>query len=855
MLPEGFRRKLMRRARFESFEQRLALSANPISDFAIEHHTSVLSPIGMDGLPSLGHHVSEIAPAVPELHVRDGVQGDFILEKVSAIGGSEIEQQLNDVHEITGVNSVRNNYGFTGSNQTVAIIDSGIAYDHYNLGGGFGANNRVVGGWDFAENDADPYDDAPSGFHGTHVAGIVGSDHSTYRGVAEEVDLVALRVFNDQGDGVFSWVEQALDWVHDNRNAFENDITTVNLSLGSTWNSDSIPSWASLEDEFAQLEADGIFISVSAGNSFVSYNTRGLSYPAASPYVVPVASITNGGIFSSFSQRHDRALAAPGSSIGSTVPDYVFGADGVPNDFGIASGTSMAAPYVAGASVLVRQAMEFVGTQNITQDMIYDHLRDTSDVFFDSATNANYRSINVSQAIDQLMPDDDFGSSSNTAHSLGTLNDGSTFSGLIGQVNDFDYFTFTAGATGALTLGTTATHDLAINASGDGATFANGELTMDVVSGQSYTVSLGTSDGIGYYDVSAALEAAATDLGTVDFEEYNDQSFEGSESYDFIATRTGIFTVETMFNGGNGNIDLQLLDGNGNEIGSSSNGVNAERIDANVLGGQSYTVVVSGTNADVDVRLANLVAADNGTFTVFGTDGDDYLISDARDLSISINGIVYLADAGGPIADAVLSVDLGAGNDTAVLHGSSGNEVAVVSRGNTTASGSTNNGSLAVTVLDAENVQLNGHGGSDSITFVGTDGDASPAQVLELPDRGAGFFLDPKEALRVFEQDVPGLGEDAALRRSVEESLIEFGFESSNRLADGRLCTVQPGGGARETTLARDGDEDFEFGEVHRGIPQSRWRDRLGNLERSLWRRWVPGRPDCPDRLHERYII
>ena len=58
---------------------------------------------------------------------------------------------------------------------SVAVIDTGIAYDHYALGHGYGAGHRVVGGWDFAENDANPYDDGHAGFHGTHVAGIIGS--------------------------------------------------------------------------------------------------------------------------------------------------------------------------------------------------------------------------------------------------------------------------------------------------------------------------------------------------------------------------------------------------------------------------------------------------------------------------------------------------------------------------------------------------------------------------------------------------------------------------------------------------------------------------------------------------------
>jgi hypothetical protein len=77
-----------------------------------------------------------------------------------------------------------------------------------------------------------------------------------------------------------------------------------------------------LENEFAQLESVGIFISVSAGNSFTNYNTKGLSYPAASDYVIPVMATDGNGQLSYFSQRADGAIAAPGRYITSTVPDY-----------------------------------------------------------------------------------------------------------------------------------------------------------------------------------------------------------------------------------------------------------------------------------------------------------------------------------------------------------------------------------------------------------------------------------------------------------------------------------------------------------------------------------------------------
>ncbi|MEX0613738.1 MAG: S8 family serine peptidase, partial [Pirellulales bacterium] len=375
------RRRKSRARQIESLEERRVMSADPLFGGAIEHHRvddSLSEP------PALVHHGQRDA--------------DFWLDPwterdLDALLG-DVEQTLASAHQATGLTQVRNDYGFLGAGQTVAIIDSGIAWNHVALGNGFGANHRVVGGWDFTEeNDSQPYDDGPSGSHGTHVAGIVGADRTGTNddGVAPGVDLVGLRVFNDAGDGYFSWVENALSWVHTNRNAFENPITAVNLSLGASWNSGSIPSWAMLEEEFSQLKADGIFISVSAGNSFASYNAPGLGYPAASSYVVPVMSVDDGGNLSSFSQRHTRAIGAPGRSIVSTVPDYVGNQNGVADDYGSMSGTSMAAPYVAGASVLLREAMQFVGYANITQDTIYNHMMDTATTFFDAATSQNYK--------------------------------------------------------------------------------------------------------------------------------------------------------------------------------------------------------------------------------------------------------------------------------------------------------------------------------------------------------------------------------------------------------------------------------------------------------------------------------
>ncbi|MEM9412135.1 MAG: S8 family serine peptidase, partial [Planctomycetota bacterium] len=404
----------------------------------------------------------------------------------------------------TDIESIRQRYNLYGSGQTVAVIDSGIAYDHAGLGDGFGEGYRVVGGYDFAENDANPYDDGPIGFHGTHVAGVVGGNANDFQGVAPEVDLVALRVFDDNGAGDLEWVERALQWVHDHQHDFENPITTVNLSLGTGWNEDVIPDAAQLEDEFAQLKADGIFISVASGNLFQSYNEVGLSYPATSPHVVPVASHGADGSLSDFSQRNERVLVAPGERINSTVPDYVLGF-GESDGYSITSGTSQAAPFVAGASTLLREAFQRSGETNIDQDLLYEHFLETSDTVYDSVTGHNYQRLNLNRAIEAALSDD-HGNSRTTATSLGVVNGDSNINGAIETLNDIDYFSFVASETGIVELHLSANNQFvpALQLTEDYQQDGN-RVSFEVTQGNEYHFAINSSQGSGEYVVEVKL--------------------------------------------------------------------------------------------------------------------------------------------------------------------------------------------------------------------------------------------------------------------------------------------------------------------------------------------------------------
>lgn len=609
--------------KFESCEERLAMSSQSLADYWI----------------------------------------DQTADDIVALAGPQVAA-ANTAPAWNDVAAVRDEFGLSGSRQTVVVIDSGIAYDHVALGGGLGKAYRVVGGWDFAENDAIPYDDGPAGYHGTHVAGIIGAADDEHAGVAPDVDLIALRVFDDRGQSQIAWVENALRWVHQNRNAFENPITTVNISLGTDWNGSGLPSWAAFEDELKQLADDGIFISAAAGNGFLVYGQAGLSYPAASQYVTPVASVDAVGNLSRFSQRADRVLAAPGERITSTLPDHFYGGDGRKDDWGATSGTSMAAPWVAGASVLVREAMLNLGFVGITQATIYERLRTTADLVYDAATNASYRRVNLQSALQSLVGVDESTSASD-AQGIGTLTSTLTVSGTIGRVSDQDFFRFTAAQSGTATLALGNSSQLAAawqSAGGVGQISGN-QLTIDVQAGQTYVVGVaGGGESIGKYSIELKLTAAnpstggdspnsgggtanptsPANLGIVEQLRRDGLNLATADNwFQITASRTGTLSVEALFQHNRGNIDMEVYDGQNRLVSVSRGSGNSERIDLTVTSGDTYFVRIRGTNADVDLRLTNLVAYAGNLVVVSGTSKSDTFHIDLGSRQFTVNGVNY----------------------------------------------------------------------------------------------------------------------------------------------------------------------------------------------------------------------
>jgi hypothetical protein len=238
----------------------------------------------------------------------------------------------------------------TGAGTTVAVIDTGIDYSISALGGGFGAGKKVIGGYDFFSNDSDPMD--TSG-HGTMVAGVIAASQYTvngvtYRGVAPDAKLVALRVGTETNISDNN-IERALQWVITNHDTYGIDV--VNLSLGSGFYTDPQTD-AQMSDEFQALHDLGIFVVAASGNSNDAFNGPisgdGIAYPSADPDVFAVGAVTASDIITSWSQRGDELdLLAPGENI--VMPKRGGG-------YETADGTSFASPYVAGTAALIKQA-------------------------------------------------------------------------------------------------------------------------------------------------------------------------------------------------------------------------------------------------------------------------------------------------------------------------------------------------------------------------------------------------------------------------------------------------------------------------------------------------------------------
>lgn len=258
-----------------------------------------------------------------------------------------------------------NNKKYPGGSADVviAIIDTGVDYNHIDLRNNIWVNSAEIPGngidddgngyvddvygWDFVGDDNDPMDDNG---HGTHVAGIAAAENNKTGtvGVAYNCKIMCLKAGNSSGYFNNSDIAEAIQY------AYMNGASVINMSFGGS--SISIAVEDALMDAYNQC-----VLVAAAGNDGLCNNLGclthfpavGVAYPAALPYVIGVMSCNANGttrsLFSNFDHHPygtvEYEVYACGEQIPSTWPN---------NKYATLSGTSMACPVVAGIAAVLR---------------------------------------------------------------------------------------------------------------------------------------------------------------------------------------------------------------------------------------------------------------------------------------------------------------------------------------------------------------------------------------------------------------------------------------------------------------------------------------------------------------------
>ncbi len=289
----------------------------------------------------------------------------------------------------------------------VAVIDTGIDYTHPDLAPNVFTNDLEANGtpgvdddgngfvddifgYDFVDNDGDPFDE---NFHGTAVAGVIGADSNNGFGIAGvadpfNVELLGVRALGADGSGTLDDVAAAVVY------AVDTGADVINLSLGGGGFS------LSLFDALAYADANDVLVVAAAGNAGQD-NDLLPTFPASFGFdnIISVAATTSSNDLASFSNFGATSvdLGAPGANIVTTVPD---------GQFASISGTSFSSPLVAGvaAALLASLPASVANPTDTVIDLLLDTVAPDADLQGNTVTGGILDFAAAAQALIESFP-------------------------------------------------------------------------------------------------------------------------------------------------------------------------------------------------------------------------------------------------------------------------------------------------------------------------------------------------------------------------------------------------------------------------------------------------------------------
>ena len=326
------------------------------------------------------------------------ISTEYYYDNITILDGNmNVITKYNDVYEDIWSPSVEGDTIYIRLESDEYINDYGFYIDKVINGSAYSWDNcdKVIGGWDFVNRDANPLDDHG---HGTHVAGIAAADGGI-KGVAPDAKIVSIKVIDDTGTGYTNDILDAIDWCVAYRNRY--NISVISMSLGTDCDDNPDTCYINYCDGDEPFYSDSINAAVDAGLAVIvatgnDGNHTHISTPSCIQNAIPVSSSTKADAFSSFSNRNSLVkLLAPGSDINSTNLT-------ISGLYDLKSGTSMATPHVSGAIALIKQFLDLT-SQTKTPQEIESALEDSGVEINDSGkSNLNYSRIEVYSAIFSL---------------------------------------------------------------------------------------------------------------------------------------------------------------------------------------------------------------------------------------------------------------------------------------------------------------------------------------------------------------------------------------------------------------------------------------------------------------------